>query len=571
MSAWYVIGSLVACRRRLFATVVGFWILVALFPLLPGLAMREYFNLFDPGAPARWSIAVIALIFLGGVVGRVLAVQAAVWTSVTFNQASATLLRRNLLESLLRSPQRRQPPPSIGAVLATMRDDVQEIEEHLEWFADAIGMVLFAIIALSIMVAIDPAMTVALVLPLCALVALAKFAGARLWRYQQADRVAVGKVLDGAIEVFAAVEAIKCAGTERGAVGHVQRLNEARRSASLRERIFNEILDAIVRSTGTLGTGILLLAALSSIRSGDITVGDFAIFFYYLPWVMELIYTLGIALARQRKVAQSCARMQALLGGGPAAELVRPRRDLFELAAPAAEPPAAPFGGVMVESLTYRHPDGQRGIDGVSFSIAPGALTVIAGEVGAGKTTLLRCMLGLLQPERGRVLWNGHRAGYVPQQPRVLSDTLRVNLAFAAPLTDEELERALEQAAFGGDLARIPERLGVQLGRHGMRLSAGQLQRVATARMLAHQPSLLVVDDVSTGLDRHVEEQLWSQLLALPSTTVLAVSNRRAVLARAAQVVVLKHGRLEAAGPLDELLRGSAEMQRLWAAEGAAP
>lgn len=594
MSTWRLIGSLMAFRLRLFGTVVFFWILVALFPLLPGIAMRDYFNLFDPDAGARWSIGTITVIFLGGVLGRALAVQGAVWGAVTFNQTSATLLRRNLLESLLRSPQARQPPPSIGVVLATLRDDVLEVEEHLEWFADVVGMALFAVIALTIMVKIDGTMTVALILPLGALIGLAKLTGARLWRYQQAERVATGKVLDAIIEVFAAAEPLKCAGTERGAVAHVQQLNEARRGASLRERVFGEILDAIVRSTGTLGTGILLLAALTSIRAGDITVGDFAIFFYYMPWVMELIYMFGIALARHRKVAQSFSRMHTLLDGRPAAELVRPRDDLFERA-PAAAAAAAPRPGapeplateplaaVAVEALTYRHPGSQRGVEDVSFAIAPGTLTVIAGEIGSGKTTLLRCMLGLLRPERGQVCWNGRpvaeaepffqppRIGYVPQQPRVLSSTLRVNLALDAPLGTDELEAALARAVFDADLAQIPERLDVQLGRHGMRLSAGQLQRVAAARALAHRPALLVMDDVTTGLDRRVEEQLWQRVLAVPGTTVLAVSNRRTVLERAAQVVLLKDGRLEAAGPLAELLRESAEMRRLWDAEGSPP
>jgi ATP-binding cassette subfamily B protein len=216
--------------------------------------------------------------------------------------------------------------------------------------------------------------------------------------------------------------------------------------------------------------------------------------------------------------------------------------------------------------------------------------------VGAGKTTLLRVLLGLLPRDGGEIRWNGRvvaepatflvppRAAYTPQVPRLFSESLRDNILMGLPERDGRLERALRAAALERDLAgpgagppppdlrrELERGLETMVGPRGVRLSGGQLQRAAAARMFVREPELLVVDDLSSALDVETERELWERLAARPDLTCLAVSHRRPALRRADQIVVLVDGRVEDSGRLDELLARCAELRRLWTGEADEP
>jgi ATP-binding cassette subfamily C protein len=278
-----------------------------------------------------------------------------------------------------------------------------------------------------------------------------------------------------------------------------------------------------------------------------------------LATVMILVVALGRMLAHFGKVQK---QYQKLVIGESAFWSMRQTID----AARQAEEPLPRHGALpafahslRLENVSFAYEE-KPVLDGLSLEIPSGSLTALIGPSGSGKTTIIDLIIGLLQPQSGRVLiddtplaqvdlkaWR-QMIGYVPQENILLHDSVHHNVTLGDnAVSMDDVEYALRGAGAWEFTSALPESVHSTVGERGSRLSGGQRQRIMIARALAHRPRLLILDEATSALDPASEAEIRKTIEQLRGElTILAISHQTGLVESADRVYRLQQGRLEA-------------------------
>jgi len=242
-------------------------------------------------------------------------------------------------------------------------------------------------------------------------------------------------------------------------------------------------------------------------------------------------------------------------------------------------PMDAPRQGILLDGVSYRYPGAERQqLDDVRLFIPAGSSACLFGPSGSGKSTILNLVAGLIQAQTGRVRIDGtvleastvdgwrQRVGYSPQRIYLFADTLAANIAFGVPAGEIDRVRVKEAGRLAGlekVVAQLPEGYDTQIVEDGGTLSGGQRQRIGIARVLYHDPDVLIFDESFGALDAETRGGILNELFALPGKTLIFSSHETSVASRCGIIAVVEQGRIVAEGGYQQLVEESPRFNEL--------
>lgn len=249
--------------------------------------------------------------------------------------------------------------------------------------------------------------------------------------------------------------------------------------------------------------------------------------------------------------------------------------------APGSQVPGGGQCRIEFRQAGLRYDDGSQALEDCSFDMSGPGVVALVGESGSGKSTIVDLVLGLLQPSSGQVLMNGIDSGdidlarwrealaIVPQQPVLFDLSVRDNLLWAEPgASEDELWRICETAGAADFIRGLPAGLDTEIGDSGVRLSGGQVQRLALARALIRRPKLLILDEATSALDTETEARVYRSLQAeTRDCLVMVVAHRLSTIAGADDILVMQQGRLVERGNYAALVAREGYFHRLLRAQ----
>lgn len=382
----------------------------------------------------------------------------------------------------------------------------------------------------------------------------------------EADKTASTRAVDSLLNF----ETVKYFGNEGLEVERYDRALSAYEDAAVKSQSSLGLLN--VGQTAIVAGGLTLLMAMAAqgIVDGEMSVGDFVLVNTYL---MQLAQPLNVFGWVYRSVKQALVDMHQMF------ELLEERSSVADV--DGAPPLSIGEGRVEFRKLSFGYDPRRPILHEVDFEVPPGSTVALVGPSGSGKSTLARLLFRFWDPDQGAVLIDGQdlrsvqqttlrsAIGIVPQDTVLFNESIAYNLDYAKPgATEQELQAAARLAAIDGFIAAAPDGMKTRVGERGLKLSGGEKQRMAIARVFLASPPILVLDEATSALDTETERAIQANLREVAKgRTALVIAHRLSTIVDADTIIVLESGRVVERGSHPELLALEGLYARMWAAQ----
>ncbi len=312
---------------------------------------------------------------------------------------------------------------------------------------------------------------------------------------------------------------------------------------------------------------VMLLAA-RGVSRGSMTVGDFVLVNSYLVQLYAPLNVLGMVY---RNIKQSLTDLESMF------RLLGVRAEVEDR--PGAPDLAVSRGEIVFEQVSFRYDPRRAILHDVSFRVPAGGTVAIVGPSGSGKSTIARLLFRFYDVDAGAIRIDGRdlravtqaslrRAiGVVPQDTVLFNDTVRYNIAYGRPgAGDREVEDAARHARIHDFVSGLPDGYRTKVGERGLKLSGGEKQRVAIARVLLKNPQILIFDEATSALDTRTEQEIQANLDEVSAgRTTLVIAHRLSTVVKADEILVLDQGGIVERGDHGALLAQGGVYAAMWA------
>lgn len=343
--------------------------------------------------------------------------------------------------------------------------------------------------------------------------------------------------------------------------------NEENMNLNIRVARMYTVFSPIIKTLTSAGTLILLLYGGIKVVRGELTPGMFIVFFPYIRMLYRPITGLSGFYHQIQAALASVERVFEVLDTEPDIKNKEDALDVPQIR-----------GEVELKNVHFSYPGYAEVLRDLSLKASPGQMIAFVGPSGAGKTTIINLIPRFYDPTKGDILVDGYnlrdirieslrkQIGMVLQEPFLFDDTVKNNISYGKPeATDERIMAAAKAANAHDFITELPKGYDTVIGEGGMRLSAGQRQRISIARAILSDPRILILDEATSSVDTETELLIQDAIQKLiKDRTTFVIAHRLSTVHNADLIVVLDHGEIMEVGNHEALLKKSGIYRRLY-------